>query len=135
VVFLVFSIIAKTAAQKKGSFSRGGRVIVLGSGGFTEQPINAGGLAVYSCPAGKIANIKGNMIWTVAGASPQLFVQVNLFDNVSGRNIPQMRINTLGESREFEFDLLPNQDIIPVGSNGSNDATAEWLATITELPN
>jgi len=135
VVFLVFSIIAKTAAQKKGSFSRGGRIIVLGSGGFTEQPINAGGLAVYTCPDGKIANVKGNMIWTVAGATPQTFVQVNVFDNVSGRQIPQMRINTVGESREFEFDLLPNQDIIPRGSTTPNDATAEWLATITELPN
>jgi len=132
---MVFAIIAKTSAQKLGSFTRGGRLTVLGSGGFTESPINAGGLAVYTCPAGKIAKVKGNIVWTVAGATPQTFIEVHVFDNVSGRSIPQIRINTVGDSASFEFDLLPVQDIIPRGSTLPNDGGAEWLATITELPN
>jgi len=129
----MYDIFSKTEAQASGAFIRGGRITVLGSGGFTENPINAGGLAVYSCPASKIAKIKGQMIWTVLGT--QTRIEITTFDPPSGRQVPVAVVLAVDIKETFEFDLTPGQSIIPRGDVLPNDATMEWLATITEKNN
>jgi len=134
---LTIRIVAKTSAQKRNRILRGGRVIVLGSGGFTEQPIASGGLAVYTVPIGKTAQVRGSLVWTVLGT--QTFIEVTVFDTVSGRTIPIARANAVGDAIRFEAELFristPAQMTMSIrGSNAPNDATAEWIAEIQELP-
>lgn len=139
-VFLVFSIIAKTAAQKAQGVTRGGRLTVLGSGGATELDINAGGLLNYIVPLGKRAIIKGSINVTVWGANTSLDVEV--FDNSSGRLIPVLHlINVAGVLVGGTFELEVSHvvgalrsEIQVHGDNGANNGTAEWIASVQEIP-
>lgn len=139
VVFLGFSIIAKNASQKSQGITRGGRIINLGSGAAGENAINTGGLLTYVVPEGKKAKIKGNISVTNYGAN--LFVEVEVFDNSSGRLIPVVRLTAAQNevSKPFEMEIvhiLPalRQEVQIHGDNAANNGTAQWFASIEELP-
>jgi len=135
---LTIRIIAKTASQKTPAIVRGGRLTVLGSGGFTETPINAGGLASYNVPIGKKTSVKGTLVVTNFGNNN--LINVNVFDSASGRTIPIGTARTVPTNFviQFECELTRNattqQTLIPDGDNSMNNGIAEWYATLIELP-
>lgn len=138
---MTFAIFAKNSSQAEQSIIRGGRLTVVGSGGFTETDMIQGGLANYEVPSRKSARIRGTLILTSLGTD-NTFIQVQFIDNQSGRTIPVARATVVGQTVTFDIKLAQVRVRPPAGidmqmnviGDGVNDGTAEWQAQITELP-
>jgi len=139
VVFLGFSIIAKTAIQKTPAIGINVRTIL--------QPN-----VYYTCPAGKVARVKGSVICTGRGAAAEARFLINgviklrwvANVNIGGSAIShsnnsqiQFGLTTLNTPinvlKEFEFTLNAGEDFSTDQSSGTN-AEFNVNAEVTESP-
>jgi len=139
VVFLGFSIIAKTALQKNPTIGINVRTIL--------QPNT-----YYTCPAGKVATVKGRVVCTGLGAAAEARFLIDgvityrwqanntgislvLVDNTSqiqqqNSTLVDPPINTY---REFQFTLNAGESFSTDQSSGTN-AEFNVFAEVTENP-
>jgi len=139
VVFLGFNIIAKTAIQKNPEIGINVRVVL--------QPNT-----YYTCPAGKVAKVKGEVTCTGLGAASQARFNINgtiafrwgvtgVFINITApdgtalihdnNNNPfQTPLNVF---RFFDFTLNAGEDFSTSQNSGTN-SEFNVFATIIESP-
>jgi len=127
---LVFSITAKNASQKSPMIEINGREIV--------QPH-----IWYTCPTGKVANVKGSVQCTGRGAAANASFQINgitvyTWDratiHVADYTEQPRFLTTLGAQMAlFDIVLSAGQTIGTVQNTGTN-AEFNVFAEVTELP-
>jgi len=140
VVFLVFSIIAKTTSQKSASFGLNSRVVL--------QPNTW-----YTCPANKKAKVKGTFMCTGTGAGAQARLSVAgviihrwipTFVSTADMGIQKntdLYVDGLGVSHfppvntnfEFEYYLAAGETVVTSQDSGTN-AEFNGNLEVTESP-
>jgi len=124
--------IPMNATQKLADIIRGGKFTVVGSGGSTEQPIDAGGWATYRPAVGTRALIKGTLTLLALGSNT--FLSVTVFDNTAGRLIEIARVDANQPSVEFEIEIQREFTCSVTGDNAANDGSCDVLSYVRELP-
>lgn len=117
--------------QKLPTIIRGGIFTVVGSGGFTEAPITAGGWATYRAAVGHRAIIKGTIVLNALGSNT--LIEATIFDNVAGRTIPIAQINAANPKQSFEVEVDRDFTCGARGDNAANDGSCEIISFIREV--
>lgn len=128
---MVGRIAAYNQIQKLPTIIRGGIFTVVGSGGFTEAPITAGGWATYRPAVGHRALIKGTIVLNALGTNTLL--EAVVFDNVAGRQIPVAQINATNPKQSFEVEIDRDFTCLVRGDDVANDGSCEVMAFIREV--
>lgn len=137
-VFLGFSVIAKTGFQKSPAIVRGSHFTNIQVGSSSSQCFNSGCVESYSPPVGKKARIKGTLSVTAFGA--QIRIVLNQFDNVTGFNIVIAALSNFTNGGQtagtvnFETEINSDQDFNVRGNSGGSGATGDCVMAIEELP-
>jgi len=110
VVFLGFSIIAKTAIQKSPVIGINTRVVI--------QPN-----VYYTCPAGKVARVKGHVVCTGLGAAAQARFLINGVIVYRWESFILNQADTTVQNTEFQVNTVGTKNETPVGGYRTFDFT------------